>query len=143
MSTTENGSAEAVEVQPVEPAPVLVPAPIIDRPGPIPSNKHPAFVAKMTREEFLEMENLSIKTQNLAMQEKQLQADIIKANEMRRSLQATLEAKHTELSAKYGVNVMARTTQILEDGSIMDMTRLQPKAPPPPAPPQASAKPGN
>lgn len=84
---------------------------------------HPSFVGKLTREEFLELENLSLKTQNLALQEEKLQADLIKANGMRQELQKQLTSLKDSLGRRLNVNIMASTTKILEDGSVLDTSR--------------------
>lgn len=104
---------------------------------------NPAVVGTLTREEYLEIENLSLKTQNMALQEQRLQQDLIKSNQMRQELQRELDDKRITLSAKYGCDMLAKTTQITADGVIIDQTRAsQPQVPPGRGPIPASANGG-
>lgn len=86
---------------------------------------NPAIVGKLTPEEYLKIENLSLKVQNIGLQQQRMQAELIKANELRQALQKELEEMHRQLSAKYNVNILnSKTTQITEEGVIIDLTRL-------------------
>lgn len=109
-------------------------------------------VGKLDRTEMLEMENLSLKTQNVALQEKQLQQDLIAANKMRQDLQAELGKRKDELAAKYKVDILSPTVRILPDGTILDQSPVQaqggvprpPSMPPrPPAPDAPAADPAS
>jgi hypothetical protein len=106
MTNENNGASRAVE----------------ETPAPTPTEQA-SFPTQLSREDLLYLENLSLKTQNMALQEQRLQQDLIKSNEMRRTLQADLEKAHKEMSAKYGVDLMAQTTRILPDGKIINLAR--------------------
>jgi hypothetical protein len=119
--TQNNGVAEAPlfpEVSPPSPVAVSMPS------------SNPAIVGTLTKEEYLGIENLSLKVQNLGLQQQRMQAELIKANEVRQKMQSDLEAQQKALSAKYGVDLLARTTQITPDGVIIDLTRLPSAAAP-------------
>jgi hypothetical protein len=89
------------------------------------------IVGKLERIEQLEMENLSIKTQNIALQEQKLQQDLIQANGMRQELQKELHKMKAILETKYKVDILALTTRILPDGTILDSSPQAPQGPPP------------
>jgi len=85
-----------------------------------PTPEPPIKQKKITREEMLEIENLTLRTQNIALHEQRLQQDIIRANEERRSLQEQVRKKRDELSAKYGVDLTAPGVVITPDGFILE-----------------------
>lgn len=96
---------------PLDIAESFVPVEVAAEPEPV-----PAPPKKISREDFLEIESLSLKVQNMALQHKQLQDDVIKAVQMRKDMQQELSDMVTRLSAKYGVDLTK--VQILPDGTI-------------------------
>ena len=101
---------------------------------PVAATQVPGLIkGKLTEVEMLQIENLTVKVQNMALQEQRLQADLMKANELRRDLQTKLLGFTTALGSKYGVNISAPTTEITADGTVIDRSP-QPVAAPPAAP---------
>lgn len=82
------------------------------------SEPAPVAPSKLTREEYLEIESLSLKVQNVALQHEKLQADVIKAVQMRQDLQKELATMLKRFSEKYGVDLTK--VQILPDGTIVN-----------------------
>ncbi len=126
------GAAAAVPEMPSGPQPVpyevnaaLAAAEAAEAPAPTPPAlpRHPSQVGQLSREEMLEIENISLKIQNLGLQERQLQQDLVQANKMRHDLQQRLNESHKKLSEKYGIDLMAQTTKISDDGQIFDLTK--------------------
>ena len=76
---------------------------------------------KLTREERLEVENLYLRVTNLALQEKQLQADLIKCNQMKIEYQKKLEELQNTLGQKYNVDMKSRSVNIDADGNIIQL----------------------
>lgn len=85
----------------------------------------PVPVAQLTRGEFLELENLSLKVQNLHLQERQLQHDLVEANKLRRETQGLLEARAKEVSQAHGIDLSDRARyQLQTDGSVYDLMKI-------------------
>lgn len=71
---------------------------------------------KLTEEERLKIENCYLQIENLRLQSERMQADLIKAVQMRQELQKNMLQMQTDLGAKYQVD-MTRV-QISPDGTI-------------------------
>lgn len=100
------------------------------------------LVGKLSREEMLEMENLSLKVHNMSLQENQLQQDLVKANKMRHDFQEQLDQKITGIKEKWGVDITLPTTKLMPDGSILDQSPPQQALKTEPAPPPQPVVPG-
>jgi hypothetical protein len=84
------------------------------------SQPEPVKQKKLTREELLEIENLALRTQNIALQEQRLQQDLVQANAQRHALQAQVTKRRSELSAKYSVDLSAPGVVITPQGVILE-----------------------
>lgn len=80
----------------------------------------PVVKKKLTREEMLEIENLTLKVQNIALQEHRLQQDLIQANGTRRAFQEEVKKKRIELSTKYGIDLSGPGVMITPEGDILE-----------------------
>lgn len=118
--------AKVVAMAPVALAVADVPVPAAP-PGAAPTAA--AVAIKISREDYLEIENVSVKAQNMAYQEARLQRDLVEANRMRRDFQAQVVELQGKLSEKYKVDLKDPTLKILEDGTVL----IPPKTPAAPA----------
>jgi uncharacterized protein (UPF0210 family) len=87
----------------------------VSDPAPIPATTPP----KMSREDTLDIENLTLRVTNIALHERQLHQDLLRANETRRSLQEEIRRKQQSLSKKYGVDLSAPGVVITPEGVIL------------------------
>lgn len=73
-------------------------------------------VKKLTTEERLEISNVYLQIQNLHLQAERMQADLIRAVQLRQELQAKMALMQDALGAKYSVDMTK--VQIAPDGTI-------------------------
>ena len=80
------------------------------------SSGEPTPLGKMTREEYLEAENIHLKMQGFNQKLQMLQVQVQNTLSERSSLEKEMNALRDKLSVKYGVDVSQ--AQIMPDGTI-------------------------
>jgi hypothetical protein len=75
---------------------------------------------KLSREDRLEIEVLAVKIQNMALQQQQMQRDIVESVRQRQAFQTELVAMQAKLGEKYGVDMT--TVKIEPDGTLIEKT---------------------
>lgn len=79
----------------------------------------PDLPRKISEEDRLAVENLYLRIENLALQQKLLQADLTKSGEMIKEAQQKLVAKSQEFQKKYGIKL--GRDKISTDGTILEI----------------------